>query len=188
MKKIHPLLTVLALVALGTHGPAAMAQESTAEEHEVRGEVVRVIPDQNQLRLRVTEVEDGVAVSAGDVTTFDLSEETEIRTEDYYQSVRRPGPMTINDLRRGDRVTLHFAEVGGRPIASAIEREEAAEELAAADTADDMEADATEDETEAAALETGRDTLPATATFMPLLALMGLGFAGLAAAIRYRRR
>ncbi len=185
MKKIHPLLTLLALVAFGTHGPSAMAQQSTDEEHEVRGEVVRVIPDQNQLRLRVTEVEDGVAVSAGDVTTFDLSEETEIRSEDYFQSVRRPGPMTIDDLRRGDRVTLRFAEVGGRPIARAIAREEAAEEVAAADTA---AADARADETEAAALETGRDTLPATATFMPLLALMGLGFAGAAAAIRYRRR
>lgn len=194
----YPLLALLAIAA-GSLAVPAMAQDAVTDEYQVSGEILDVMPDQDRIRLRVEDADDPSRASAGDVATYELSADTEIRRRDIRRSVRPVTPMTLGDLRRGDLVTLHIQEIEGRQVARAVEATDNGEATAAADSTtmeDDTAADRTvaaadrdeEEQTEAAAMEARRDALPATASPMPLLALAGLGFAGAALVLRYRRR
>jgi LPXTG-motif cell wall-anchored protein len=178
------------------------------EPDQVRGEVVEVQPEENLLRLRVLEAGDGQPAREGQVETYELTEDVEIRRSFQAGGLLDTSPMamTRGDLFAGDRVILTFEEIEGRRVARGVDMPdddeaddagatEAAALEAETDRADDELAreqtdDFAREETEAAQFEeTGAPArLPATASLLPAMALAGLGFAGAALLMRRRRR
>jgi hypothetical protein len=108
---------------------------------------------------------------------------------------------SIGDLQARTLVRLDFEEIDGRRVVRGVnvEQERASDDVASADSSrsDDASADSGRffenvEETELAAMETGqrdrRDTLPATASVLPLMAIFGAVFAGFGLLLRLRRR
>lgn len=183
----------IALVALCGWLPA-----NALEADQVKGEIVDVMPDQNRLTLRVEDSGDQRPERAGAVETYELEDSTDIRRGAALSGLGvgagvARGDLTMADLEAGDEVILNFEEIAGRRMARNVavaDREEAAaarrnEQRATDDEADLAQFEATEDRTDRAG---ARDRLPATASFLPLLALGGLGFGGAALLLRIRRR
>jgi hypothetical protein len=161
---------------------------------QVRGEIVEVMPDSNRLTLRVEDSGDQRPERSGAVETYELDDDTVIRQSSVGTSVIDRGTVsTLADLAPGDEVTLNFEELEGRRMARDVEisDRERATRRQDEQRADD-EADLAEFETQGTVEREGtqagtRDRLPATASMLPLLALGGLGFAGVALLLRRRR-
>jgi LPXTG-motif cell wall-anchored protein len=180
------LNATIAVLAAAFVGAPALA----LEEDQVRGEIVEVMPDRDQLRLRVEEVGDGDLAREDVVETYELDQQTEIRLEDPRETLVDPILMELEDLAEGMNVVLDFEEdVTGarlaRGVAVSPQDDQQTADRRAADAAAD--ADGGTGGTEAAQFETRRE-LPATASPLPLLGLGGLMFAGAALALRRRRR
>jgi hypothetical protein len=189
----RPWVAVLVIAGWCFSAPAL-----AIEDNEVRGEIVEVMPDDNRLRLDVTEAGAARSASAGSVETYEFDQDTTIRMEDSQSSVLDSRALSIGDLQTGTRVRLNFEEIDGRRVVRDVnvEQEQASDDVSSVDfgRSDAASADSGRyfedvEETDMAAMETSeRDRLPATASILPLMAIFGAGFAGLGLLLRLRRR
>lgn len=182
------------LVALAAAAWCVSASAVAIEANQVRGEITSIDPDANELTLEVSEVGSDSTAREGSTETYAFDDDTTVRMEDPRTSVLgTTGTTTIDDLQEGTRVLLEFEEIDGRLVARTIgtdEDEGASSDRSVAGTDSDSTAGAGDQDTaDIAAMESeGRDELPATASMLPFLALLGVAFAGLAAVLRIRRQ
>jgi hypothetical protein len=84
---------------------------------QVRGEVVEVSPEDNQVSLRVIEAGDGRAEQPGDLETYELAADATIRRAPVGHETLDPvavGEVAVADLALGDELVLSFEEIDGR--------------------------------------------------------------------------
>jgi LPXTG-motif cell wall-anchored protein len=173
------IVTAITLAACGW-GANALALAAD----QVRGEIVSIDLERNQLELRVEASGDNRPDAAGQTETYQLPEDTEVTRDDPRRSLVSPYALTLEDLRAGNTVTLNFEEVDGQRVSRRLS---VADDRSADASAGDNRAGST-GTSEAAALETERTRLPETASVLPALSLLGLAFAGGALALGVRRR
>ncbi len=191
-KFFHPWLAILAVAAWCT-AASAMALEAD----QVRGIIQSVSPEQDQLTLKVTDAGSDLATRQGRTETYQLDPDTRIRMQDRQSTLLHPAGLTINDLRDGTHVLLDFEDVNGQRMARnvGIEQQDTGSSTASSGSESGTTAGATaetgsgEQSSDVAAMESGgRNSLPSTASVLPLLAMLGAGFAGLGTLLRIRRR
>lgn len=181
-------------LAILTSGLLAFAtQTATAQDREVTGEVIEASADANELRIRVTETDDGRPERVGQTETYsvppgtpiEVDEANRFRTGSTISRNVTPEDVRLSDLRAGDEVTIAFQESATGRQATGV-RQRSAQDNQQQQQAAQQNQD-TRDVTYAADTQ-ARDRLPSSASPLPLLALAGAGFALSAAALRFRRR
>ncbi|MFW6094658.1 MAG: hypothetical protein ACODAC_11845 [Pseudomonadota bacterium] len=157
------------------------AATTALEENQIRGELVDVDAEANELRIRVEDAGDGERARVDRTETFAVDPDAEVRAYTGRRSLTDPTVTGIDDLEAGMQVTLRIGDVEGQSVAQELEVRDEPEQTA--------QAEDTTEQTEAAAMESGeRSALPATASMLPLMALGGLGFAAAALILRAVRR
>jgi hypothetical protein len=134
------------------------------EEDELRGMVVNVDEEANTLTIRPVEVGENLNIPEGTNQTFEIDEQTIIRDDVY--ATQLDG---LENIHENDMVRIDFEEMGGRMLARNVTRDQEA--------ADQQVAQVEQP-----------DELPATASFLPLLALFGAASWGLALLLRLGRK
>lgn len=154
------------------------------EADQVRGRIVSVSPDEEQLRLRVQEAGDARHASPGQVNEYRIPADTEVRMEDPMESVLGARTLTLDDLEQGTQVLLSFEESGGEFVARdvAMGSDTSSDRTAASETQDEQQPQLAQSD------YSERSRLPDTASILPMLMLGGMGFALTALAIRVLRR
>lgn len=174
------------LLAFGT-------QMATAQDQEVTGEVIEASADANELRIRVTETDDGRPERIGQTETYsvppgtpiEVDEANRFRTGSTISRTVTPEDVELGDLRAGDEVTIAFQESATGRQATGVRQRSAQDNQQQQQAA--QQGQDSRDDTYAANTQ-ARDRLPGSASPLPLLALAGAGFALSAAALRFRRR
>jgi hypothetical protein len=182
-------LTILTsgLLAFATH-------TATAQDQEVTGEVIEASADANELRIRVTETDDGRPERVGQLETYSVPPGTPIEVDEanrfrtgstISRNVTPEEDVELSDLRAGDEVTIAFQESAMGRQATGVRQRSAQDNQQQQQAA--QQGQDSRDDTYAANTQ-ARDRLPGSASPLPLLALAGAGFALSAAALRFRRR
>ncbi len=199
MKILIPLAT--AILALTSQSALAI------EPNEVRGELVEIKEGTREIVVRVTEAGAQRPAGSSDTVTYSVPSDAEIQFDldrrTYMLTGDRTG--TLTDLNKGDTVLLRFEQMNDRPYARSIRSEttlnantrqaiaQSGREVAAAARASSANAvprpesrTMTTTSGERYASSTAR--LPDSASALPLLALLGLGFAGVGGMLRRLHR
>jgi len=173
--------------------PSAFAVQTD----QIRGEVVKVDASKRDLTIKIMEVGAKLEAESGTTTTYHVPADVPIEFEIDTVGYRTPSMFDFGDIRSGDNVLLDFDSLSNWTEVSHVSniepkdpavRERIASTGEAIDSESDMnetaaaeEADMSEDaETDLYAY----NELPATASALPLVAMFGLVFAGLALALR----
>lgn len=197
-----------------TAGVLTLAIQSALaiESDQLRGEVVDVDADDRTLQIEVTETGSNVIADLGATTSFHIP--LDVPIEYQIETVRYSpySDFSFSDIRSGDTVLLDFDETGQTIInfrnentddvlvrerfqneGVALDDEELeaeAEQFAqnvedeAEEFGNEVEEEFDNDEQYAMNDDMDRNELPGSASSLPLFALLGLMFAGLAAAVR----
>lgn len=178
-------------LAIFTSAVLALAtQAALAQDQEVTGEVIEASADANELRIRVTETDDGRPERVGQTETYSVPPGTPIEVEDDNRfrpgssvaGAGTPEEVELSDLQAGERVTIVFQESATGRQATGVRRGSAEDDQQQVAQQDRDDGVVYADETQA------RDRLPGSASPLPLIALAGIGFAFVAGALRLRRR
>ncbi|MDX1461264.1 MAG: hypothetical protein R3348_09440 [Xanthomonadales bacterium] len=191
------------LLALSAGNALAVVQSD-----QLRGEVLSVNADDRELEIQVLEVGSLLEADEGATATYHIPEDVPIDFDIEQRVYRTPASFDFADIRAGDRVVLDFDAMSNWMEVSRFRNEEPSdptvrERVIATSETVDSEADTTDGEDTTAgegdmgsdsASESGagmddetRTELPASASSLPLFALFGLMFAGLALAVRLTR-
>lgn len=169
MKRFSFSLGWLVVLLLGASSISAQVSDDpvNVEEDELRGMVVDVNEEANSLTIRPVEVGENVNIPTGSNQTFEVDARTVIRDDVY--ATQLDG---LENIHENDMVRLDFdTEAGGRMIARNLTRDQdaasAGQQVAQADRPQE---------------------LPATASALPLLALLGATAWGLAMLLRLGRK
>lgn len=188
------VLTIRRTLALAALAVAVPFAAHAIEPDEVRGEVVSVSPDTDELTIEVTESGADMAAQEGSTETYDVQEGTEIEFEIdsrvyAFKSAESAESATLADLSEGDNVLLRFDSANGR-AAVGVRNEEPAD-TALRERVQREGRDVTDEYDEdryVAGGSTTRDTLPDTASVLPALFGAGALLALVAFGLRRRRR
>ncbi len=182
--------------ALVTSLALLLAWSATAfalEDDQVRAEIVDVMTDSEEMKVRITEAGDSMQSRVGQEETFSIPANTPIEY-DVEGSVYAPFSLgtdiELTDLSAGDEVILDFEVMGQNKQANNV-RNTRTSNTAMQDRAKQQTvASASEETSEFAAMEDGsdRDMLPETASLFPLIAGVGLLFAAAGALLRRNHR
>lgn len=181
------IVTTLALLL------AWSASTFALEEDQVRAEIVEVMPDSDEMTVKITESGDNVDARVGQEETYSLPADTPIEYElggSVYSPFSLGNDIELSDLAPGDEVILDFEMIGDQRQAKNV-RNTRTSNTAMSDRAQQQEvASAAEESSEFAAMDDGsdRDMLPETASPLPAIAGLGLVFAGAAGLLRRSRR
>lgn len=163
-------------------------------DDQVRGEIVSVDADADEIEVRITEAGDNRSVSAGATQTYEIPDDVDIEydVDGIIYAPYRRADVEIGDLERGDTVLIDFEEIddADRRAARRV-RNENTSNVAVRDRVqrEGRQVEDAESQTELAQAEfSDRDRLPDTASLLPLLFVSGLLFAGLAGVFRRVRR
>ena len=174
-------------------------------DDQVRGEIVSVDSDSSEIRLRVLESGDDRPARRGTIETYEVPENTPIEYDIDRSIVFAGDELDLNDLSAGDRVVLDFEDLGterrrargvrneqagntevrrrvertGRRVEDRLDR--GADRFVGVDAARDDNANDRQ-------YVASRNELPDTASALPMMAVFGLAFAGLAGFLGHVRR
>lgn len=177
MKQVLTTIAMLLAIAM----PAVYAIDSD----QVRGEVTEVNTDTRQISVRVLESGADQAARVGQIETYDVPPGTNFEYEVDSVLYRLTDTLDLSDLSEGDRLLLDFAEVDQRREATNVRNEET-QDMAMRDRAKNEGTPVDDDKIEVPAAN--RDSLPESASPLPLLALTGALFAVLAGTLRRLRK
>ncbi|MCW8194658.1 hypothetical protein F6455_07645 [Proteobacteria bacterium 005FR1] len=165
MRRSSSRAAVLIIMLVGAVSAFAQVSDDpvNVEEDELRGMVINVDEEANTLTIRPVEVGENLNIPVGTNQTFDVDEQTIIRDDVY--ATQLDG---LENIHENDMVRIDFEEAGGRMRARNVTRDQEA--------ADQQVAQLDQP-----------DQLPATASFLPLLALFGAASWGLALLLRLGR-
>ncbi len=189
MKKLFSLL--MFTFALST--PAAFA---AVQADQLRGEIVSVDSAAATIRVRITESGDERAASVGSLQNFNIPDDTPIEyvIDSSIYARNRRGNADLSDISEGDSVLLKFEDAQGvrqatnlrneRTTNTAVRERIRREGRIVRNSNENMNSN----NTVAAVSTNERSSLPTSASPMPLLALIGMLFAGLATVVRRVRQ
>ncbi len=184
---MYKLITTLALLLVWSTPTLALL-----EDDQVRAEVLEVMPDSDEIKVEITEAGDNMQSRIGQEETFSVPPDTTVEY-DIDGSVYEPFSMgtdfEITDLSAGDEVILSFEMIGDRKQANNV-RNTRTSNTAMQDRARQQNvASASEETSEFAAMGDGsdRDSLPETASPLPLIAGVGIVFVGMGLLLRRNR-
>ncbi len=178
------LITTVALLL------AWSAPTFALEDDQVRAEIVEVMADAEEIKVKITEAGDDMQSRVGDEETFAVPANTPIEY-DMEGSVYEPfvlgTDIDLTDLSAGDEVILNFEMIGDKQHANNVRNTRTSNTDMQDRAKQQTVASASEESSEFAAME-DRDMLPETASLLPLLAGVGLLFVGAGALLRRNRR
>lgn len=169
------------------------ASSFALEEDQVRAEIVEVMPDSDEISVKITESGDKIETRVGQEETYTLPDNTPIEYDmdgSIYSPFMLGTDIDLSDLSAGDEVILDFEIIGEQRQANNV-RNTRTSNPAMRDRVKRQEvASASAETSEFAAMgdSSDRDMLPETASLLPAIAGLGLVFAGAGGLLRRSRR
>ncbi len=156
----------------------------------MRAEIVEVMTASEEMKVKITEAGDDMQARVGQEETFSVPANTPIEYDldgSVYEPFVLGTDIDLTDLSAGDEVLLNFEMIGDNKQASNV-RNTRTSNVAMQDRARQQSvAFASEETSEFAAMD-NRDSLPETASLLPLIAGAGMLFVGAGALLRRNRR